>query len=526
MVMLIIVAMVLPALNYHSSKAAQEESSWTSASPMPTARGELGVAVVNGKIYAIGGLSGDLPVGNNEEYDPVTNQWTEKMPMTMARSGFAVAVYDNKIYVIGGTIGNWYVGNNEAYNPATNMWETKASMPTPRSDLMASIVNDKIYLIGGKKYSSTTPYFTETNVNEVYDPANDSWSTKAPIPSPVYGYASAVANNLIYIVGGSKNSVSPGSNVFVDSNQVYDPLTDKWSLAANLPSTAAYGASASTQGYMAPSKIYFIGGYFLNSFSSKTQVFDPDKNTWSAGTSMPTSRAYLGVTVVNDVLYAIGGFDGTNWLKTNEQYKPVGYGTVPPEVQITSPENKTYSEVALTFAINRGAEWIGYSIDSQPNVTITGETNLFNLSQGEHSVIIYANDSLGNMGSSETVFFSVDMLAPDISIIVPQNQTYGSTDIPLTLIINKSTSWLAYSLDKKENVTIIGNVTLPALPNGPHSLTVYAIDELGNSGSETVSFDIEPFPMIMATAIVATITIILAAGYLYLKRQQPSNSKK
>ncbi len=62
---------------------------------------------------------------------------------------------------------------------------------------------------------------------------------------------------------------------------------------------------------------------------------------------MPTPRAYLAVAVVNDVLYAIGGFDGQNWLNTIEQYKPVGYGTVPPKIQITSPENKTYSEVTL-----------------------------------------------------------------------------------------------------------------------------------------------------------------------------------
>ena len=49
---------------------------------------------------------------------------------------------------------------------------------------------------------------------------------------------------------------------------------------------------------------------------------------------MPTPRAYLGVAVVNDVLYAIGGFDGTNWLNVNEQYKPVGYGTVAPKCRL------------------------------------------------------------------------------------------------------------------------------------------------------------------------------------------------
>ena len=85
---------------------------------------------------------------------------------------------------------------------------------------------------------------------------------------------------------------------------------------------------------------------------------------------------------MSDVLYAIGGFDGTNWLDVNEQYKPVGYGTVAPRVQITSPENKTYSEVSLAFTVNRGTQWMGYSLDNKANVTVKSETQLSNLTRG------------------------------------------------------------------------------------------------------------------------------------------------
>ena len=57
--MLIIAVIVFSALNFPSTKAANEQSSWNPLTPMPTARGELGVAVVDGKIYAIGGSSGN-----------------------------------------------------------------------------------------------------------------------------------------------------------------------------------------------------------------------------------------------------------------------------------------------------------------------------------------------------------------------------------------------------------------------------------------------------------------------------------
>jgi influenza virus NS1A-binding protein len=459
-------------------------------------------------------------------YDPVTNQWTTEAPMPTARSGCAVAVYENEIFVIGGEIGNEYVGNNEVYDPATNTWKTEVSMPIPRADLSASVVDGKIYLIGGKEYSSTNPYYSETNANEIYDPANNTWTTGTPIPTGVYGYASTVTDNKINVIGGSETSSSPGSSIFVDSNQVYDPQTGNWSLAANLPSAVAYGAAASTEGFMAPPFLYVIGGYFLSSYIDTVQIYNPGNNSWSTGTPDPTARAYLGVVVINDVLYAIGGFNGQSWLNTVEKYTPVGYGTAPPMIQITSPQNQTYNEVSLNFTVNRGTEWMGYSLDNQANVTINGEVGFLNLSQGAHNILLYANDSFGNMGSSNRVFFSVDTIPPNIVIMLPQNQSYGSTDIQLTFNVNKTVTWLAYSLDGQQNVTIIGNVTLPAVSNGSHRLTVYATDEIGNTGSKTVYFNISPFPTITVVGVAATITIVFAAGYIFWERKKPSIKKK
>ncbi|HEX7482698.1 MAG TPA: hypothetical protein VF350_04460, partial [Candidatus Bathyarchaeia archaeon] len=211
---------------------------------------------------------------------------------------------------------------------------------------------------------------------------------------------------------------------------------------------------------------------------------------------------------------------GTNWLNVNEQFKPVGYGTVAPNVQITSPENKTYSNVTLTYKLNRGTQWIGYSLDNHPNVTIKTETNLLGLSEGDHNITIFGNDTLGNMGSSNTVFFSVDTLPPILDILVPQNQTYGVTDIQLTFTINEAFSNLAYSLDGQNKKDIIGNVTLPALSNGAHRVTLYATDELGNLAEKSVFFNVSPFPIVAIAAVVAIVIIVLASGYLILKHKK------
>jgi hypothetical protein len=79
------------------------EDSWTTLECMPTARCGLGVAVVDDKIYAIGGTYGiQGSYDNNEEYDSVTDTWTTKKPMPTPRGDFAIAIFQDKIYIIGG----------------------------------------------------------------------------------------------------------------------------------------------------------------------------------------------------------------------------------------------------------------------------------------------------------------------------------------------------------------------------------------------------------------------------------------
>ncbi len=91
----------------------------------------------------------------------------------------------------------------------------------------------------------------------------------------------------------------------------------------------------------------------------------------------------------------------------------------PPTITITSPQNITYNTnlIPLTFSINEPTSWIGYSLDNQPNITISGSITLSNLSDSTHNVIVYANDTSGNMGVSNGIFFTIDTIPPTINFI-------------------------------------------------------------------------------------------------------------
>src|SRR6266581_8654391 len=90
-------------------------------------------------------------------------------------------------------------------------WATKASMPTARYGMAAGVIEGKLYVAGGCCVFNSPP-FPRFNALEVYDPASDTWTTKASIPLAVYGAAVGVIDGKLYVAGGAA-SQTEGNNV-------------------------------------------------------------------------------------------------------------------------------------------------------------------------------------------------------------------------------------------------------------------------------------------------------------------------
>jgi N-acetylneuraminic acid mutarotase len=198
---------------------------WTKKANMPTARAGVVTAVVDGKIYAMGGVANAPGPGlaTVEEYDPVGDTWTRKTDMPTARHFPGIGVADGKIYVIGGIRHCDYTSSLstvEEYDPATDVWTTRASMPTPRTALSAGVVNGKVYAIGGaQSYTSTATIFSAV---EEYDPAADTWTVKADMPTARQSLSTSVVNGTIYAIGGSKVPFPWACTATVEA---YEPIT-------------------------------------------------------------------------------------------------------------------------------------------------------------------------------------------------------------------------------------------------------------------------------------------------------------
>jgi N-acetylneuraminic acid mutarotase len=284
------------------------EDTWTAKADMPTARIFPSTSMVNGKIYVIGGnprgaaaLHGMSTV---EEYDPATDTWTTKAAMPTARHGLSTSVVNGKIYASGGAQGNPQQGaisTVEEYNPAMDTWTAKADMPTARWGFSTSVVNGKIYAIGGSPGGVLCDLgvFSTVKVEE-YNPATDTWTRKADMPTARFGLSTSVVNGRIYAIGGARTCHVPAFSIVEE----YDPATDTWTRKAHMPTARLYFSTSAVDGM-----IYAIGGAGQATWAPiwTVEEYDPATDTWTTKAHMPKGKIAFSASAVDGKIYAIGG---------------------------------------------------------------------------------------------------------------------------------------------------------------------------------------------------------------------------
>jgi N-acetylneuraminic acid mutarotase len=204
---------------------------WTQKANMPTRRTFACAAAVNGKLYVISGVRAGKPADPTwdtqadpveatsavEEYDPATDTWARKANIPTRRDGAAAALVNGRIYVIGGTaaLHNPPTPVVEEYDPATDTWTKKASMPTARMFPSAAVQGGRIYVMGGGVWNAAI-----FSTVQMYDPTTDTWATHPPMNAQRWGLASGAANGRIYAIGGS-GVWYPGAGM--NTVEEYDP---------------------------------------------------------------------------------------------------------------------------------------------------------------------------------------------------------------------------------------------------------------------------------------------------------------
>lgn len=284
-----------------SGGAVGPDGQWVTLAPMAGGpRQETAVVALEGEVYVLGGIAGDLSISAAvEAYDPKTKAWRNVAELPVAMHHLNAAVVDGRIHVVGFLTGFDFAvdGRGFTYDPGADEWVEAEAMPvgTERGASGMAVLEANIFVLGGLREG------TAVTDAWVFDCSVDQWFPIADLPAPRDHMVAGVIGELVYVAGGRDGTISGHS----DRLLIYDPQTDEWSDGPSMP-TSRGGQAGAVRG-----RQLFVAGGEGNADAEtgvfeSWEVFEPDVG-WTVLAPMPTPRHGTGAAVLGDIVFIPGG---------------------------------------------------------------------------------------------------------------------------------------------------------------------------------------------------------------------------
>jgi N-acetylneuraminic acid mutarotase len=191
---------------------------------------------------------------------------------------------------------------------ADDAWQARPAMGVPRAiEPGAAAVNGRLYMFGGNWYMDDGSYRQEyLRSVEMFDPATNSWSPACDLPLPIAHTTATEAGGKIYIIGGHDGSATYASVWEFDPlAPCNDPARPAYRQRRPMSTSRMFHAAAGLNG-----KIYVLGGYprpYVATALRSAEVYDPAADTWTPIQDMSAPRWGFAAASVGNMVYAIGG---------------------------------------------------------------------------------------------------------------------------------------------------------------------------------------------------------------------------
>lgn len=260
----------------------------------PGLQGRIGSAAVwTGSEMIIWGGYGDSYYPDGARYDLSSKTWKMLPPVPdnfLFRTGYSVIWTGSKMILWGGNNGGDGLKDGVMYDPSTDTWTMMADAPADMVERFlhtAIWTGEEMVVWGGQAYENgSTVYY---NDGARYNPATDTWTMLASVPSNIQGrFAhSAVWSGSGMLIWGGKRQY--GTN-FMDGAQ-YTPSTDTWEILPmnNLSSRSGYTTVWTGQEMIVWGGTMWGGtsGYCYNDGAR----YDPAIKVWEMLTAFPNGMS-------------------------------------------------------------------------------------------------------------------------------------------------------------------------------------------------------------------------------------------
>ena len=192
---------------------APGEPAWRELAPMPEGRFGHRMATLEGRLYVVGGLAGaranpaGLPAGLADGsvliYDPAADTWSTGAPMPLSRDHLGVVVVDGEIWAIGGRAGGVNHARVDIYDPIADSWRDGPALPEPTSGAAEAVVNGVIYVSGGEDPGRGLIIDRHWQLDTDSPLLTESWGQLPVPPFAVHGAPGENLDGRFVIVSGS-----------------------------------------------------------------------------------------------------------------------------------------------------------------------------------------------------------------------------------------------------------------------------------------------------------------------------------
>ncbi|MHC5212522.1 MAG: Kelch repeat-containing protein [Planctomycetota bacterium] len=243
-----------------SSAGAGGTGHWHAHAARPLVGRDHAAVELAGKLLLVGGIGGGSE-GRLQIYDPDDERWTLGADMPWPGGAVAAAVIDGKLYAAGGLVGGGPVSDAAVYDPQLDSWTPLDPLPAPRHHASAGSDGSRLYVLGGRSGGD----LLDAGHDDVqaYDPTAGTWdwdkspgSSLVPIPQARAGSGPAIWWGQELLVFGGLSESGPASPVVLDRVDAYDPAAGTWRLDAPMPTPRHAIAPALFQG-----RTFVVGGH-------------------------------------------------------------------------------------------------------------------------------------------------------------------------------------------------------------------------------------------------------------------------
>jgi hypothetical protein len=179
------------------------DSSWRDEPPLTRPRGALGLAALNGRLVAVGGVAGQV-TATTESWAPGEASWRPGPDLAQRREHLAVAAAQGRLYAIAGRLGGLETNlrSVESWDGAEPSWRSEPPLADARGGTAAGTVSGKPCVAGGEEPAGT--------IASVECLSGGGWQKVAALREPRHGLAVVGLGSRLYAVAGGRQ---PGLHV-------------------------------------------------------------------------------------------------------------------------------------------------------------------------------------------------------------------------------------------------------------------------------------------------------------------------